>query len=97
MAVDIVTRAVDTKVCMSRAIIKNVAWCSYEISDRSNPSEVANLFPRASHTMKIAQYARLATGVSIMNYTRTENDKEIKKQEIKNFKTICISKNGECH
>jgi hypothetical protein len=28
---------------------------------------------------------------------RTKNEKEIKKQEINNLKTICISKNGECH
>ncbi len=45
----------------------------------------------------MARRASLATGTSAIKYTITKNEKVIKKQEIKNLKTICISENCECH
>ena len=82
------------QVCTSVAIIKNVEWRADQISARclSNPLEVANGFTQASHTVTMACRARLATQTSAMKYTRTKNEKEIKKQEIKNLKTICKAK-----
>jgi hypothetical protein len=58
----------------------------------SNPTEVANVFQQALHAVPMARRSRFATGKSAMKYTRTKNEKEIKKQEIKNLKKICKAK-----
>ena len=58
-----------------------------------------NVFPQASHTVSMERRtpSRLAAGTSAMKYTRTKNEQEIKKQEIKNLKTLCISENEQRH
>jgi hypothetical protein len=87
MAVDIVTLAVDTRclrVNLSLRTWHGVAIRYLLVRCLSNPSEVANGFYQASQTVPMARRARLATGTSAMKYTRSKNEKEIKKQEIKN-------------
>jgi hypothetical protein len=100
MAVDIVTRAVDTKC--ERVNPSSRTWHGVPIRYLlvrcfSGPSEVANVFPQASHTVLIERRTRLAAGTSPMKYTRIKNEQEIKKQEIKNLITFCISENGQRH
>jgi hypothetical protein len=97
MAVDIVTRAVDTKC--ERVNPSSRTWHGVPIRYLTDGSMLfrsigsCEYFPQASHTVLIERRTRLAAGTSAMKYTRTKNQQEIKKQEIKNLKTICISEN----
>ena len=101
MAVDIFTRAVDTKC--ERVDPSSRTWHGVPIRYLlvrcfSDPSEVANVFPQASHTVSMERRTSLAAGTSAMKYTRTKNEQEIEKQETKNLKTCCcISENGQRH
>jgi hypothetical protein len=73
-----------------------VAWRADQISDGSmlfRSIGSCEYFPQASHTVLIERRTLLAAGTSAMKYTRTKNQQEIKKQEIKNLKTFCISEN----
>ncbi len=91
------------QVCTSESIIKNVAWRADQISARSvliksigSRECVSAGITHSGVTVLMAHRARSATGTSAMKYTRTKKEKEVKKQEIKNLKTICMSKNGKC-
>ena len=100
MAVDIVARSEDTK--WVRVDPSSRTWHGVPIRYPffrclSNPSEVANCFPQASHNMQMAPHTLLGAGTFVMKYNTTKNEQEMKQQEIKKLQTIGTWENGEHH
>ncbi len=80
--------------------MKYVAWSADQIFTGSMLIKYIGsreCVPQASHTQAMARCIRLlvVAGSSAINNKSTYDEEEIKKQEIKNLKTISINENGE--